>query len=194
MVYGLHVGTKIITMPKFDPLPYLEILKKQKVTTAFVAPPIVAFLAKHPAVEKFLPLPDLKDVFSAAAPLGEELALLCKDRLGMRCIRQGYGMTELSPVATCATMETTKPGSIGRLLPGMTLKIIDPETGKAIDPKSGERGEMWLKGENVMKGYLDNPKATAETIDQDGFLHTGDVVIMDEEGDLFIVDRLKELI
>lgn len=194
MVYALHVGTKIVTMPKFDPVPYLEILKNQKVTKAFVAPPLVAFLAKHPVVEKFLPFPDLIDVFSAAAPLGEELAVSCQKRLGIKCVRQGFGMTELSPVGTVAPADTTKPGTIGRVLPGITIKLVDTETGKAIDPKTGAPGEMWLKGQNVMKGYLDNPQATAETIDKDGFLHTGDVAIMDKDGDFFIVDRLKELI
>lgn len=161
---------------------------------AYVAPPIVAFLAKHPDVEKYLPFPALKDLFSAAAPLGHDLATLCQKRLGIESLRQGYGMTELSPVAHLVKYGSPKYSAIGQLLPGQTCKLVDPETGEELDFSSKKPGEIWLQGPNVMKGYLDNVKATAETIDEEGFLHTGDIAYMDEDGDFFIVDRLKELI
>ena len=113
-------------------------------------------------------------------------------------IRQGYGMTEMSPAATIATVTTDKPNSIGCLVPNMEMKIVDVET-KEVLPIVGADGkpsvgEFWYRGPNIMLGYLNNPEATAETVDADGFLHTGDVGYMDSDGDCFIVDRCKELI
>jgi len=193
LIHGLLKGVKVVVMPKFEPPKFLEVMSNQKVTRAFVAPPILAFLAKHPMVDKFLPFPALVDVFCAAAPLGHELAVQAVDRLKVG-VRQGFGMTELSPVGTIMEPGKTKYGSIGEVLPGIDFKLVDPETGNEVDAMSKQRGEMWMRGDNVMKGYLDNPTATAETVDEDGFLHTGDIAYMDEDGDLFIVDRLKELI
>jgi acyl-CoA synthetase (AMP-forming)/AMP-acid ligase II len=193
LIHGLLSGTKLVVMPKFEPVPFLDVVKNQKITKAFVAPPIVAFLAKHPVVDKYLPFPALQDLFCAAAPLGQELAVQAVDRLKVG-IRQGFGMTELSPVGHLMKFGKTKYSSIGEILPGIDIKLVDPETGAEIDALSNTRGEMWLKGENVMKGYLDNPGATAETVDEDGYMHTGDIAYMDADGDFFIVDRLKELI
>jgi len=129
-----------------------------------------------------------------AAPLGYDLASLCQKRLGLESLRQGYGMTELSPVGHLVSYGSPKFQAIGQVVPGMVCKLVDPESGEELDFASEKPGEMWMKGPNVMRGYLENLKATAETIDEEGFLHTGDIAYMDKDGDFFIVDRLKELI
>jgi acyl-CoA synthetase (AMP-forming)/AMP-acid ligase II len=138
--------------------------------------------------------PHLRDIFSGAAPLGPELTDELKQKFPNVCVRQGYGMTELSPVAT-VDKQHSKPGSVGYLVPNMEAKVVDPETGVEAQPGAADAtGELWLRGPNVMKGYLGNEKATRETIDSDGFLHTGDICRIDSDGCIFIVDRLKELI
>ena len=133
------------------------------------------------------------------------MATMCDRRLGplgsgkeFVPIRQGYGMTEMSPAATITRIGTDKPSAVGALLPNMEMKIVDVEKKVPLPLKDANgkpsEGEFWFKGPNIMPGYLNNAEATAETIDAEGFLHTGDVGFMDEDGDCFIVDRCKELI
>jgi acyl-CoA synthetase (AMP-forming)/AMP-acid ligase II len=198
-IYGLTIvlfaslmkGGRVVTLQKFEPMVFLDALQQRQISMAYVAPPIVHFLAKHPVVDQY-DLSHLRDVFSGAAPLGMGLAQTCAERLHTQ-MRQGYGMTEMSPVSHVLSFDARhKHNSIGRLVSNMTLKIVDPET-KAAVPR-GETGELWLKGPNIMPRYLNKPEATAETIDEEGYLHTGDVGYMDEDGDCYIVDRMKELI
>jgi len=204
MNLGFRQNVTIVVYPKFDPAKYLSGISKYKVTCSHVAPPIIGFLAKHPVVANF-DLSPLRELFCAAAPLGEELARQCQQRLGCLGsgqdavpIRQGYGMTEMSPAATITRIGTDKPHSVGALLPNMEMKIVDVETKQPLPLKdeTGKPsvGEFWFKGPNIMPRYLNNAEATAETIDEEGFLHTGDVGFMDDDGDCFIVDRCKELI
>eukprot|EP01062_Namystynia_karyoxenos_P015444 TRINITY_DN155_c0_g1_i1.p1 TRINITY_DN155_c0_g1~~TRINITY_DN155_c0_g1_i1.p1 ORF type:complete len:585 (+),score=220.76 TRINITY_DN155_c0_g1_i1:83-1756(+) len=203
-IYGMVVvmnlaiccGARVVTLPGFDPPLYLRCLKQYDVTVAHVAPPLVQYLAKSPDVQKALPFPALKELFSAAAPLGSELSIEVRRRLGEHLIvRQGYGMTELSPVSHADRSQGAKLGSIGYLFPSMEARIVCPVTGKD-QPKGTEkeRGELWLRGPNVMKGYHANEKATKETIDSEGWLHTGDIAYIDHDSCYYIVDRLKELI
>jgi acyl-CoA synthetase (AMP-forming)/AMP-acid ligase II len=149
-------------------------------------------LAKHPMVDDY-DLSCIDVIFSGAAPLDAELGHAVAARLGCTVL-QGYGMTELSPVSHC--MPDDRPdmdlNSSGFALPGIECKLVDPDTGREVGP--GERGELWVKGPNVMSGYLNNPEATAITLDEDGYLHTGDVATVTEEGVFSIVDRVKELI
>jgi acyl-CoA synthetase (AMP-forming)/AMP-acid ligase II len=162
------------------------------VTLAHLVPPIVLGLSKNPIVDNYK-VPTLKTIFSGAAPLGEELTRACMDRLGCS-IRQGYGLTETSPVthSSPAPPGVVKFGSVGVAAPNTECKIIDLETGEPLGP--GERGEICVRGPQVMKGYLNKPNATAQTIDADKWLHTGDIGYADEDGHFFIVDRAKELI
>jgi 4-coumarate--CoA ligase len=146
-------------------------------------------LAKHPLVDKY-DLSALKMVFSGAAPLSAELALECGARLDCEVV-QGYGMTELSPVTHATPSGGFVPGSVGVTIPNTELRIVDP-IGK--DLGVGEDGEVWVRGPQVMKGYLNNDAATKATIDDDGWLHTGDIGHVNDAGHLFVVDRLKELI
>jgi len=193
---GLKVGAKIVTIPAFEPELYMKLLKQHGVTVAHVAPPLVQFLAKSPAVDAHLPFPKLRQLFSGAAPLGVDLSNQAKQRLGAGLeVSQGYGMTEMSPVSHCDGASGAKLGSIGLLVPSMQCKIVDPDTGKEQPAGTeAQRGEMWLRGPNIMKGYHRNDKATKETIDADGWLRTGDIAFVDSDGVYFVVDRLKELI
>ncbi|MEK6277645.1 MAG: 4-coumarate--CoA ligase family protein [Actinomycetota bacterium] len=191
MNQGLRAGATIITMPRFDLEQFLELLERHSVTKAYVVPPIALALAKHPAVED-RDLSAIQTIMSGAAPLGAELAERVASRVGCTVI-QGYGLTETSPVTHLIRPSgENRPGKIGQALPGTECRVVDPESGD--DVAEGERGELWIRGPQVMSGYLNNPEATAGTIDDDGWLHTGDVATVDADGYFEIVDRLKELI
>lgn len=157
----------------------------------FVVPPILVMLAKHPQVDNY-DLSSLKMLYSGAAPLSEELCLAVKARIPVIGVLQGFGMSEMTLSVLQQSLEFQTPGSVGVLRPGSWGKIIDPETGSVLGPN--ERGEMCFKGSATMKGYIGDKTATLNTIDSDGWLHTGDVGYYNENGEWFIVDRLKELI
>jgi 4-coumarate--CoA ligase len=192
MNLGLRNGATIVTMPRFDLPQFLGLIQDRKVTRAYVVPPIALGLAKHPLVDEY-DLSSLRQAFSGAAPLGAELEEACAKRLKCR-VSQGYGMTEASPVthAVPNTEGAERPGTIGTALPNTDCKIVDVDDGRELD--RGERGELWIRGPQVMKGYWNNDEATRETVDEDRWLHTGDIAIIDDEDYYSIVDRLKELI
>jgi acyl-CoA synthetase (AMP-forming)/AMP-acid ligase II len=191
MGLGLWSGATLVTMPRFDLDQYLKLSERHRATRAYVVPPIALALARHPAVDEH-DLSSLELVFSGAAPLGPELQEECSQRLGCP-VSQGYGMTELSPVSHAPPVgEPVRLGSVGPLAPGTDARLIDPDSGEDVDP--GERGEVLIRGPQVMLGYLNNAAATADTIDTDGWLHTGDVATVDDDGWFYIVDRVKELI
>ena len=189
---GLYSGATIVLMPRFELESFLKAVQDYDVSLAHLVPPIVLALSKHPIVDNYK-LPKLKTIFSGAAPLGEDLTRACMDRLGCS-IRQGYGMTETSPVthSSPAPPWELKFGSVGVAAPNTEVKIIDLDSGEPLGP--GERGEVCVRGPQIMKGYLNNPEATARTIDADDWLHTGDIGYADEDGHFYIVDRAKELI
>jgi acyl-CoA synthetase (AMP-forming)/AMP-acid ligase II len=204
MNQGLQWGGTVVSLPRFELEQFLRTIQDQRITRAFVAPPIVLALAKHPMVDQF-DLSSLRSICSGAAPLDADLAQAAQDRLrkgaadGVTVV-QGYGMTELSPVSHTTPDPTRLPagltevpkGSVGLAIPNTECRLVDPGTGEDAAP--GERGELWVRGPQVMKGYLNNPTATADTLDEDGWLHTGDVAIVDEHGCYTVVDRVKELI
>ena len=190
---GLAKGATIVTMQRFDCDALIEAIEAHGVTWLHVAPPVILAIANTAGVEGH-DFSKLKLIISGAAPLDAELAGRAEDRIGAP-IRQGYGMTELSPVShksRLARVEETPPGSVGALIPNTEARLVDPETGE--DVPEGEEGEIWVRGPQVMKGYLNNPAATSETLVEDGWLRTGDIGRIDENGFFFIVDRLKELI
>ena len=187
---GLRAGATIVTMPRFDLEQFLALHQQHRLTCAFVAPPMVVALAKHPVVDDY-DLSALRWINSGAAPLSAELALECGARIGCEVV-QGYGMTELSPVSHATPSGMFKPGSVGVTVPNTEVNIVDPATQEMLG--IGEDGEVWVRGPQVMKGYLNNESATKSTIDDDGWLHTGDIGHIDADGHLFIVDRMKELI
>jgi acyl-CoA synthetase (AMP-forming)/AMP-acid ligase II len=193
MNWALSLGATVVTLPRFDLEQFLTVLQNHKVTFAFAVPPIVLALAKHPLVSKY-DLSALRVVFSGAAPLSAELEDAVRARLNCM-VAQGYGMTESSPVTHILSYLATddpKPGTIGQVVPNTEAKVVDVATQEELGPN--QDGELWVRGPQVMKGYLNNPQATANTVDTDGWLHTGDIVYADDEGYFWVVDRLKELI
>ncbi|MGY9075299.1 MAG: AMP-binding protein [Acidimicrobiales bacterium] len=197
-IYGMQVlmngllanGVTVVSMPRFDMVEALTLVQELKITRFFAVPPMILGLAKAPIVDEF-DLSSLKQIFSGAAPLGAELAAEAAARVGCE-VAQGYGMTELSPVSHITPEGDYRPGTSGVTASNTETRIVDPETGD--DVGIGERGELWVRGPQVMTGYLNNEEATAETIDSEGWLHTGDVAIIDDHQHVSIVDRLKELI
>ena len=197
-IYGMQVlmnglicnGVTTVTMPRFDMVEALQAVQELRITRFFAVPPIVIGLANAPIVDEF-DLSSIRQVFSGAAPLGAELAAKASARLGCEVV-QGFGMTELSPVSHSTVEGDYRPGTSGVTVSNTESRIVDPDTGE--DQPVGERGELWVRGPQVMTGYLNKPEATAETIDSEGWLHTGDIAIIDEHGHMSIVDRMKELI
>ncbi len=187
---GLAAGATVVTMPRFDLEQFLQLHQTYGVTRSFVAPPIVVALAKHPLVDQY-DTSSVRQIFSGAAPLSAELAIEAGERLGCEVV-QGYGMTETSPVTHLTPPGQFKPGSVGVTASNTETRIVDPESGEDLGVDAD--GEVWIKGPQVMKGYLNNPEATAATVDSEGWIHTGDIGHVDADGHLFVVDRLKELI
>jgi acyl-CoA synthetase (AMP-forming)/AMP-acid ligase II len=197
-IYGLVVvlnralanGATVVTMPRFELEAFLNLLQRHRVTRAHVVPPIVLALAKHPMVERY-DLSNLRVIDCGAAPLSGELAEACATRLGCE-VKQGFGMTELSPVSHLVPDGASRPGSVGPPVPNTECRVMDLVTGQSVGPL--QRGELWIRGPGVMKGYLHQPEASADTVDADGWVHSGDIGYADEDGYFFVVDRVKELI
>lgn len=192
MNQGLHRRATVVTMAKFDLAEFLRVIAEYRIQRVYIAPPVAVALAKHPMVDDY-DLSCVETIFSGAAPLDAELGHAMGRRLGARVL-QGYGMTELSPVSHCMPDDRADLdlNSSGFALPNIECKLVDPATGEEVGP--GARGELWVRGPNVMVGYLDNPEATAITLDDEGYLHTGDVAEVTADGVFSIVDRVKELI
>ena len=193
-IYGMQVlmnctlraGATVVTLPRFDLEQFLRVHQDYRITRSFVAPPIVLALAKHPLVDSFDS--GLTQILSAAAPLKVDLADECAERLDCEVV-QGYGMTELSP-ASHTPPGWFRPGSVGVTAPNTRRGSSTRSAGRT----PARRGRDRVRGPQVMKGYLNNPQATAAMIDADGWLRTGDLGHIDADGHLYVVDRLKELI
>ena len=189
---ALRAGATVVTMPRFDLEQFLGLLQKHRVTTAYLVPPIVLALARHPLVDRF-DLSSLRNVMSGAAPLPESVARGAAARNDGMLVRQGYGLTETSPVTHTNSPRTEiRITSVGTALPNTEWRIVDAAAG--ADAAPGAPGEVWVRGPQVMKGYLHDPEATRGMIGADGWLRTGDVGKADADGYLYVVDRLKELI
>jgi len=194
---SLYARAQLVTFARFDLAQFLGAIARQRCTYLFVAPPIALALAKHPLVSEH-DLSSVHTILSGAAPLDGALADAVAARIGCRVV-QGYGMTEMSPVshAVPAERDDIPRGSVGLTISNMVCRIVDPETGSDIgvpDAGMSAPGELWCKGPNVMTGYLGDDEATRQTLDDDGYLHTGDIATVDARGAFYVVDRLKELI
>ncbi|MQS10988.1 4-coumarate--CoA ligase family protein [Streptomyces kaniharaensis] len=190
----LRCGATVVVLPRFDLEQFCRTIEEQKVQALIVAPPIALALAKHPVVERF-DLSSVEYLLCGAAPLDNGLASACARRLGLRHLLQGYGMTELSPVSHLISRQdpAPSPGAVGRLLPSTELRVTALD-GDGTDLGPGEPGELLIRGPQVMKGYFGRPSDTAAIIDDEAWLHTGDIGYVDDRGYLHIVDRVKELI
>lgn len=196
LLCSLRMGAAVLIMQRFEIHALLDLVQKFKVTVAPFVPPIVLAIAKNPIVEKY-DISSIRIVMSGAAPLGKELEDALRARVPNATLAQGYGMTEAGPVLAMslgfAKMPfSIKSGSCGTVVRNAEMKILEPETG--ISLPHNQAGEICIRGPQLMKGYLNDPEATEMTIDKDGWLHTGDVGYIDDDEELFIVDRVKELI
>ncbi|XP_073281880.1 4-coumarate:CoA ligase 1-like [Primulina huaijiensis] len=196
LLCGLRVGAAILIMKKFDIVPFLELMQKYKVTIGPFVPPIVLAIAKSPVVDRY-DLSSVRTVMSGAAPLGRELEDAVRIKFASAKLGQGYGMTEAGPVlAMCLAFAKEafeiKSGACGTVVRNAEMKIVDTETGLSL--ARNQPGEICIRGDQIMKGYLNDPESTEKTIDKEGWLHTGDIGFIDADDELFIVDRLKEII
>lgn len=202
-IYGLAAfaagllasGSTVVVLSKFEMDEMLSSIHKYKATYLPLVPPIlVALVNNADLIRKKYDLSSLKSVLSGGAPLSKEVIEGFLEKYPSVTILQGYGLTESTGIgaSTDSLEESRRYGTAGMLSPSMEAKIVDPESGKAFP--ANKTGELWLRGPTIMKGYFSNEEATASTLDSDGWLRTGDLCYIDEDGFIFVVDRLKELI
>ncbi|HEY2814632.1 MAG TPA: AMP-binding protein [Acidimicrobiales bacterium] len=186
---SLYAGSRAVLIERFDPASALEAVARHGVTVLAGAPAMWiawASLAGTPS-DAFA---SVRIAASGAARLPIEIGEVFERRFGVS-VAEGYGLTEASPVVTTAAGAASKPGSIGAPLPGVRVRLVD-ESGD--DVLVGDAGEVWVAGPNVFKGYWNDPEATSRALTDDGWLRTGDVAVVDDDGQLFLVDRMKDLI
>lgn len=192
LLTNLYHGGTIHTLPAFDPVQFLTTIEKNQIGRICIVPPIAVFMLNHPMVSDY----DLSSVTSGvigAAPMDEQATNAFKDKFPNMVLQQGYGMTESNITHTQPNDESLhKPGSCGQVYSDIEFKIVDIETGEALGPN--EKGEVCTRGRQIMKGYFNNEEATAATLDNDGWLYSGDLGYYDDELNLFVIDRMKELI
>ncbi|KAL1304952.1 hypothetical protein AAFC00_003862 [Neodothiora populina] len=188
---GVYNGYRTVVMPKFEIEKFCHTVQQEKITFAYVVPPVVLLLSKHPIVDNY-DLSSIRMMNSGAAPLTKDLVDAVWKRIKVP-IKQGYGLSETSPTTHTQPWDKwyTTIGAVGTLLPNLTAKYMSPEDKEL---PAGEVGELWIKGPNIFKGYLNNPEGTANALTSDGYFKTGDVGYQDTEGNFFITDRVKELI
>ncbi|KZS14605.1 4-coumarate--CoA ligase 3 [Daphnia magna] len=193
MLTGLDLGAKMVILPRFEGDSYVNSLHQHHPSTLHLVPPLVLFLGHRPDL-KLDAFRRLHTVAIGAAPLGLAVATRFVERFQKHdlLMQEGCGMTETTSVTHLSPVINNQIGSFGEPLSRTKVKVLDVDTGESLGP--GQHGEMCVSGPQVMKGYYKNPKATEETIDSDGWLHTGDMVYYNEQNQFFIVDRLKELI
>jgi long-chain acyl-CoA synthetase len=194
MNFTIYAGATMVLLPRFDVVEVLKSIQKYKVTLFPGVPTMYALIVDHPEAKKYN-LRSVKFCISGAAPLPPEVQKKFMEMTGAVLV-EGYGLTEASPVTHCnpldPTMKTVKIGSIGIPWPDTDAKIVDVETGTREMPV-GEVGELVVKGPQVMKGYWKRPEETSEVL-RNGWLYTGDLGKMDEDGYFYITDRKKDLI
>ncbi|KAF8315898.1 AMP binding protein [Clavulina sp. PMI_390] len=198
LFFGFWIGVPIVIVPKFEPVSFFQTIAKYKISIIRLVPPVLVTLATHPEFDKH-DLSSMKYMQSGAAPLGRGLLERVKERFHKQganvTIIQGYGLTETSTTSHMLPLkdELRKIGSAGVMIPTMEARIVDDDE-KDVPPGKGIAGELWMRGPTVMKGYLNNPTATKNSITKDGWFKSGDIAIRDDEGYFYIVDRKKELI
>jgi 4-coumarate--CoA ligase len=190
ILMAAKLRTQVFIMKNFVYTDFLSIIEQRKVTHLQVAPPILVMLSKRPETAKY-DLSSVTDVLCGAAPLSKELQNDVMQRFSMQ-INQGWGMTEV----TCGALHVPggvkdDSGSVGILDPNCEAKLLDEE-GTEVDV--GARGELFIRGPQVCMGYWRNDEATRDSIDEDGWLKTGDVAICNKDGWFWIVDRKKVLL
>jgi long-chain acyl-CoA synthetase len=192
MLLGFRLGAELVLHPRFDPAAALKDIVEKKISVYLGVPTMHVALLSVPGVEK-MDFSSLRLCGSGGAPLPVAVQERFEQVVGRR-LTEGWGMTETAPIGTFTPREgPRKPGSCGVPYPGTEMKFVDV-TDPEREVKPGERGEICVKGPNVMKGYWKQPKATADSMTKDGFFRTGDVGYIDEDGYVFIVDRTKDML
>jgi len=197
LVHALHlpvlINAEVIMLPSFTMKGMLDTVVEYKIPELLLVPPIVIRLVRDPIVDEY-DLSFLRRFSSGAAPLSEEILQLLQKKFPQTGFKQGYGMTESCSCITAHPPELydyKHAGAVGTICASTTVKIMREDgTEAGID----EPGELWAKGPQIVMGYLNNEKATSETFDADGYLHTGDQAVVNEQGIVRITDRLKEMI
>ncbi|KAL5232247.1 hypothetical protein ABZP36_031023 [Zizania latifolia] len=196
LMCGLRVGAAIVVMRRFDLATMMELVERHRITIAPLVPPIVVAVAKSEAAAA-RDLSSVRMVLSGAAPMGKDIEDAFMAKLPGAVLGQGYGMTEAGPVLSMCMAFAKEPfkvksGACGTVVRNAELKIVSPDSGESLG--RNRPGEICIRGQQIMKGYLNNPEATKNTIDAGGWLHTGDIGYVDDDDEIFIVDRLKEII
>ena len=191
LVGNLLAGGKLVMMYRWEPGRALELIERERITTFGGVPTMVLQVLDHPDFAK-RDTSSIKSVGYGGAPAPPELVKRIKEHFNSSPASNGYGLTETSSLSTmnAGADYLAKPDSVGPPVPVVTVKVVDPE-GHAL--ATGDVGELWIKGPNVVKGYWNKPEATAAVF-TDGWLHTGDVARVDDEGFVYIVDRAKDML
>ena len=186
---SLSVGACVVLVQRFDPVTALETLHERKVTVVPGAPPMWVSWAgfERASADAFS---GVRLALSGAAKLPEETALRMRERFGIT-VCEGYGLTEAGPTVTSSAGLPLHPGSIGKVLVGVHVRLVDDQ---GDDAMAGDPGEIWVNGPNVFQGYWHDDEATARALTPDGWLRTGDIAVTDDDGFVFLVDRAKDLI
>ena len=196
-IFGLNVvlglslanGATVVLIQRFDPSTALDTVRERGITVIPGAPPLWLTFSHfdEAPVDSFA---TVRLALSGAAKMPEDATRRLQDRFGLQ-LAEGYGLTEASPVVTSSAGLPLKIGSVGKVLDGMTVRLVDEDGDDALE---GDSGEIWVKGPNVFMGYLDDPEQTERVLTADGWLRTGDIAVTDDDGYLFLVDRAKDLI
>ncbi|KAH8699125.1 CoA ligase [Talaromyces proteolyticus] len=199
LVHQLHLpvllNANVYMLPSFTMDSMLQTVQDYRIEEMLLVPPIlIRMIRDRKTIQKY-DLKSVKRFSSGAAPLSEEVLQLLQNEFPGTGFKQGYGMTE-----SCSCITAHPPSMydfkyafrVGTIVANTTVKIVDPDSGRECDVN--EVGEIWARGPQIVMGYLNNQKATEETFDKDGYLHTGDIGKIDEEGMITIVDRMKEMI
>ncbi len=195
-IYGLNlvlnsllaVGASIVLLEEFHPAEFIEATERYRPTIVPGVPPLWAAVAKHPTAT----VDSFSSVLSAttgAAALPMSVFHTVKERLGIE-LNEGYGLTETGGIVSSSTGLPVRPGSVGKPLPGVQMRLVDDN----VDVPVGDRGEIWVRGENVTGGYWEDLEATGRSITDDGWFRTGDIGVVDDDGYLYLVDRSKDMI
>jgi long-chain acyl-CoA synthetase len=185
----MTAGARLVLASRFDPVGTLDLIRTTGVTVVLGAPPMWVAWSQLPEATPGA-FASVRQALSGAAKLPEDVAASLEERLGV-VVREGYGLTEASPVVTTSVGIAPRRGSVGKALDGVEVRLVDDDGTETL---GGDPGEIWVRGPNVFAGYWDDAEATARVLTTDGWLRTGDIAVADDDGYLYIVDRVKDLI